>query len=62
MQHDVDDTELACFRERAMDRTEWGGYEQIIMWNKIYQINLTIYCYSMNMQTLVGDTFILDKE
>eukprot|EP00972_Heterocapsa_arctica_P109698 16150793-Heterocapsa_arctica.AAC.1 len=62
MQHDVDKTELASFNERAVDRTEWGGYEQIIMWNKIYQINTYIYCYSMNMQTIDGYEFIIDKE
>eukprot|EP00972_Heterocapsa_arctica_P000749 105837-Heterocapsa_arctica.AAC.1 len=45
-----------------MDRTEWGGYKHIIMWSEIYQINLYIYCYSMNMPTIDGDEFILDKE
>eukprot|EP00972_Heterocapsa_arctica_P110035 16202048-Heterocapsa_arctica.AAC.1 len=28
-----------------MDRAEWGGYAHIIMWSKIYQINIEIYCY-----------------
>eukprot|EP00972_Heterocapsa_arctica_P024423 3603939-Heterocapsa_arctica.AAC.1 len=45
-----------------MDRTEWGAYEQIILWCKIYQIKIEIYCYRMNMQTIDGDEFILDKE
>eukprot|EP00972_Heterocapsa_arctica_P071811 10607032-Heterocapsa_arctica.AAC.1 len=45
-----------------MDRTEWGGYEQIITWSKIYQINIEIYCYSMNAQTIDGDEFTHDKE
>eukprot|EP00972_Heterocapsa_arctica_P051958 7642924-Heterocapsa_arctica.AAC.1 len=45
-----------------MDRTEWGGYEQIIMWDEIYQIKIEIYCCSMNMQTIDGDEFIFDKE
>eukprot|EP00972_Heterocapsa_arctica_P052320 7696467-Heterocapsa_arctica.AAC.1 len=40
MQHDVDKTELASVKERTMDRTELGGYEHIIMWSKICQINL----------------------
>eukprot|EP00972_Heterocapsa_arctica_P034136 5024876-Heterocapsa_arctica.AAC.1 len=44
-----------------MDRTERGGYEHIIMWSKIYQINIYIYCYSMNMQTIDGDAFIIDR-
>ena len=62
MQHDVDESELTSFKERTMDRTEWGAYEQIILWSKIYQIKIEIYCYSMNMQTIDGDEFILDKE
>eukprot|EP00972_Heterocapsa_arctica_P095157 14033803-Heterocapsa_arctica.AAC.1 len=45
-----------------MDRTEWGAYEQIILWSKFYQIKMYIYCDSMNMQTIDGDEFILDKE
>eukprot|EP00972_Heterocapsa_arctica_P008851 1298413-Heterocapsa_arctica.AAC.1 len=45
-----------------MDRTEWGAYEPIIRWSKIYQINIYIYCYIMSTQTIDGDEFILDKE
>eukprot|EP00972_Heterocapsa_arctica_P035648 5246181-Heterocapsa_arctica.AAC.1 len=45
-----------------MDRTEWGGYEQIIVWSKICKIKIEIYCYSMNMQTIDGDKFIIYKE
>eukprot|EP00972_Heterocapsa_arctica_P102811 15153934-Heterocapsa_arctica.AAC.1 len=45
-----------------MDRTEWGGYEQIIMWSTIYQIKLDIYCYIMNMQTTDRDEFNIGKE
>eukprot|EP00972_Heterocapsa_arctica_P078198 11532888-Heterocapsa_arctica.AAC.1 len=43
-----------------MDRTEWGGYEQIIMWSNIYHIKIEVYCYSMSMQTIDGDDFIID--
>eukprot|EP00972_Heterocapsa_arctica_P100431 14810506-Heterocapsa_arctica.AAC.1 len=32
MQHDVDETELESFKEKTMDRAEWGGHEHIIMW------------------------------
>eukprot|EP00972_Heterocapsa_arctica_P068493 10119590-Heterocapsa_arctica.AAC.1 len=45
-----------------MDITEWGAFEHIILWSKIYQIKLEFYSYSMNMQTIDGDEFILDKE
>eukprot|EP00972_Heterocapsa_arctica_P041437 6110439-Heterocapsa_arctica.AAC.1 len=45
MQHDADKTELASFEERTMDRAGWGGYEHIIMWSKLYQIKIDIYCY-----------------
>eukprot|EP00972_Heterocapsa_arctica_P115741 16449452-Heterocapsa_arctica.AAC.1 len=40
MQHDVDESELTNFKERTMDRTEWGGYTHIIIWSKTYQINI----------------------
>eukprot|EP00972_Heterocapsa_arctica_P012141 1781298-Heterocapsa_arctica.AAC.1 len=40
VQHDVDKTELTSFKQITMDRTEWGGYEQIIMCSKIYQIKI----------------------
>eukprot|EP00972_Heterocapsa_arctica_P032251 4753742-Heterocapsa_arctica.AAC.1 len=45
-----------------MNRTERGGYEQIIMWSNIYQTNIEVYCYNMNMQTIDGDEFIIDQE
>eukprot|EP00972_Heterocapsa_arctica_P015575 2292528-Heterocapsa_arctica.AAC.1 len=62
MHHDVDESELAGFKNRTLDNTEWGQFDQMIIWSKIYQINLEIYCYSMNMQTIAGDEFIFDKE
>eukprot|EP00972_Heterocapsa_arctica_P111990 16429253-Heterocapsa_arctica.AAC.1 len=42
MQHDVDESELTSFKERTINRAEWGGYEQIIMWSKIYHIKIEI--------------------
>eukprot|EP00972_Heterocapsa_arctica_P042966 6334153-Heterocapsa_arctica.AAC.1 len=35
---------------RTIDRSEWGSFEQIIIWRKNYQIKIEIYCYSMNTQ------------
>eukprot|EP00972_Heterocapsa_arctica_P028979 4264744-Heterocapsa_arctica.AAC.1 len=61
MEHDVDDSELAHFKERALNITERGGYEYIIMWSKIYHIKIESYCYSMDMQTIDGDEFLEDK-
>eukprot|EP00972_Heterocapsa_arctica_P008660 1269649-Heterocapsa_arctica.AAC.1 len=40
MQHDVDKSELNNFKHRTLDRSEWGAYEQIILWSKIYQIKI----------------------
>eukprot|EP00972_Heterocapsa_arctica_P018077 2670991-Heterocapsa_arctica.AAC.1 len=62
MQHDVDKSELENFKHRALSISEWGSYEHIILWCKIYQIKIEIYCHSMNMQTIDGDEFISDKE
>eukprot|EP00972_Heterocapsa_arctica_P009709 1429551-Heterocapsa_arctica.AAC.1 len=52
--------ELANCKERTTSISEWGGYEHIIMWSKIFQINIEIHCYRMNMQTLDGDEFTQD--
>eukprot|EP00972_Heterocapsa_arctica_P093866 13844713-Heterocapsa_arctica.AAC.1 len=62
MKHDVDERELANFKEKTTDREEWGGYEQIIMWSKIFHISIEVYCYTMNMRTIDGDKFIQHKE
>eukprot|EP00972_Heterocapsa_arctica_P105609 15559804-Heterocapsa_arctica.AAC.1 len=59
MQQDVDKSKLLNLTERTMDRTEWGAFEQIILWSKIYQIKIEVYFYNMNMQTIYGDEFIL---
>eukprot|EP00972_Heterocapsa_arctica_P025478 3751288-Heterocapsa_arctica.AAC.1 len=61
MQHDADKDELTSFKNRTRDRAEWGAYKQIILWSSIYQIKIGIHCCSMNMQTIDGDEFILDK-
>eukprot|EP00972_Heterocapsa_arctica_P015051 2216549-Heterocapsa_arctica.AAC.1 len=44
-----------------MDRNEWGQFEHIIMWSKIYRLKVKTYSYSMNMQTIYGDEFMNDK-
>eukprot|EP00972_Heterocapsa_arctica_P005351 792280-Heterocapsa_arctica.AAC.1 len=62
MEHDVDERELANFKEKTTKRSEWGGYEQIIMWSRVFHIKIEICCYSMNMQTIDGDKFTQDKE
>eukprot|EP00972_Heterocapsa_arctica_P063839 9419090-Heterocapsa_arctica.AAC.1 len=61
MQHDVDKSELGNFKHRALYTSEWGSFEHIILWS-IYQTNIEIYCYIMNMQTIDGAEFISDKE
>eukprot|EP00972_Heterocapsa_arctica_P050470 7421459-Heterocapsa_arctica.AAC.1 len=62
MEHAVDESELEKFKKQALDTTEWGGLEQIVMWSRIYCIKIEIYCYSMDMQTVDGDEFIHAKE
>eukprot|EP00972_Heterocapsa_arctica_P043546 6429632-Heterocapsa_arctica.AAC.1 len=51
MEHDVGESELDKFKKQALDNTEWGGFKHIVMWSRIYFINIEIYCYSMDMQT-----------
>eukprot|EP00972_Heterocapsa_arctica_P028286 4159565-Heterocapsa_arctica.AAC.1 len=41
---------------------EDSNSEQIVMWSRIYCINIEIYSYSMDMQTVDGDEFIQEKE
>eukprot|EP00972_Heterocapsa_arctica_P085371 12583166-Heterocapsa_arctica.AAC.1 len=62
MEHDVDERELANLKERTTNRSEWGRYEHIILWSKIFHIKIEIDCYSMNMKTIDGDEFTQDKE
>eukprot|EP00972_Heterocapsa_arctica_P022511 3310417-Heterocapsa_arctica.AAC.1 len=40
MQHDVDKSELINFKHRAMDISDWGAYEEIILWCEIYQFKI----------------------
>eukprot|EP00972_Heterocapsa_arctica_P089466 13189962-Heterocapsa_arctica.AAC.1 len=61
MEHDVDKSELEQLKKQTLDKTEWGGFEQIVMWNRMCRINIEIYCYSMDMQTVDGDEFIQYK-
>eukprot|EP00972_Heterocapsa_arctica_P033247 4893598-Heterocapsa_arctica.AAC.1 len=62
MRHDVDKSELEHFKHRTLDISEWGAFEQIIIWSKIYQIKTEVYCYSMSMQTIDGDELFVEKE
>eukprot|EP00972_Heterocapsa_arctica_P016591 2449095-Heterocapsa_arctica.AAC.1 len=56
MEHDADESELGKFKKQALDNTEWGGFEQIVMWSRIYHINIDIYSYSMDKQTVDGNS------
>eukprot|EP00972_Heterocapsa_arctica_P104397 15387521-Heterocapsa_arctica.AAC.1 len=62
MHHDVDQSELIDFKNKALDRNEWGQFEHVLIWSKIYQIKVEIYSYSMNMHTIDGDEFLTHKE
>eukprot|EP00972_Heterocapsa_arctica_P084525 12451597-Heterocapsa_arctica.AAC.1 len=55
MQYDESQRELIYFKSKTMDRTEWGQFEQIVIWSKMYQVNIEIHSYSMNTQTIDGD-------
>eukprot|EP00972_Heterocapsa_arctica_P094664 13957804-Heterocapsa_arctica.AAC.1 len=62
MEHDADESEIERFKKQTLDTNEWGGFQQIVMWSRIYCINIEIYSYSMDMQTVDGDEFIQAKE
>eukprot|EP00972_Heterocapsa_arctica_P041884 6177500-Heterocapsa_arctica.AAC.1 len=32
MEHDADESELEKFKKQALDKTEWGDFEHIVMW------------------------------
>eukprot|EP00972_Heterocapsa_arctica_P048694 7177024-Heterocapsa_arctica.AAC.1 len=32
MEHDADENEREQFKKQALDKTEWGGFEHIVMW------------------------------
>eukprot|EP00972_Heterocapsa_arctica_P063619 9389052-Heterocapsa_arctica.AAC.1 len=62
MHRDPDGSELNEFKERGLDKKEWGQFDHIVIWSKIYHIKVEIYSYSMNAQIVDGDEFMLDKE
>eukprot|EP00972_Heterocapsa_arctica_P073231 10815806-Heterocapsa_arctica.AAC.1 len=45
-----------------MDNKEWGGFEQIVMWSRIYYIKIEIYSFGIDMQTVDGDELMQDRE
>eukprot|EP00972_Heterocapsa_arctica_P040268 5933413-Heterocapsa_arctica.AAC.1 len=62
MNFDLDGSAYDKYREQAIDKKEWGGFEQIVMWSRIYCLKIEIYSYGIDMQTVNGDDFMLDKE
>eukprot|EP00972_Heterocapsa_arctica_P054473 8026768-Heterocapsa_arctica.AAC.1 len=43
-------------------RAEWGGFEHIIIFAKIYHIKIDIHSYGNDTQISDGDEVIQDKE
>eukprot|EP00972_Heterocapsa_arctica_P079750 11750704-Heterocapsa_arctica.AAC.1 len=62
MEHDADEREIERFKKQTLDNTEWGGFDQIVMWSRICCVKIEIYSYSMDMQTVDGDEFIQEQK
>jgi len=62
MHHDNDKKEIEDFKTKTMDKTEWGQYEHIIFWSRIYHLTVQIYSHNMPMQIIDGDEYMKDKE
>eukprot|EP00972_Heterocapsa_arctica_P107038 15768617-Heterocapsa_arctica.AAC.1 len=45
-----------------MDKKEWGHYEHILIWSKIYHTKIEIHSYNMATQLVDGDEFMVEKD
>eukprot|EP00972_Heterocapsa_arctica_P011964 1752877-Heterocapsa_arctica.AAC.1 len=61
MEHDADESEIDNFKKQTLDKTEWGGFKQIVMWSRIDCINIEIYSYSKDIQIADGDEILQQK-
>eukprot|EP00972_Heterocapsa_arctica_P048877 7200506-Heterocapsa_arctica.AAC.1 len=55
MEFDVDGSGLISFQIKAQDINESGGFEQPIMFGRIYHINIEIHSYGHDTQINDGD-------
>eukprot|EP00972_Heterocapsa_arctica_P090662 13378206-Heterocapsa_arctica.AAC.1 len=61
MEQHADESEIYNFKNHTLDKNKWGGFEQIVMWSRICCVNIEIYSYSMDMQTVDGDEFLQEQ-
>eukprot|EP00972_Heterocapsa_arctica_P045573 6726417-Heterocapsa_arctica.AAC.1 len=61
MEYDTDRSGLASFLEQTLDTKEWGGFEQIVIFSKMYCVNMEIHSFGTDMQKSDGDEFITNK-
>eukprot|EP00972_Heterocapsa_arctica_P090072 13289518-Heterocapsa_arctica.AAC.1 len=54
MDYDIDESELEKFKKQALDKTEWGGFEQIVMWTRIYCIKIEYTATVWTRRPFVG--------
>ena len=62
MDHDPNGQEIKDFKERTMDKKEWGQYDHIVIWSRIYHLKIEIHSYNMATQIVDGDEFMVEKE
>ena len=62
MKHDEASEDLEEFKNKTMDRTIWGQFEQIIIWSRIYQIRIEVYSHSMTTQIINGDEYNIKND
>eukprot|EP00972_Heterocapsa_arctica_P022959 3376869-Heterocapsa_arctica.AAC.1 len=61
MEYDTDGRSLTHLIEQALDTKEWGGFEQQMIFSKMYCINVEIHSFGTDMQKSDGDEFITEK-
>eukprot|EP00972_Heterocapsa_arctica_P050223 7387095-Heterocapsa_arctica.AAC.1 len=61
MEFYIDGSAYNKFRLQTIDKKQWGGVEQIVMWSRICCIKIEIYSLGIDMQTVDGDEFMQDK-
>eukprot|EP00972_Heterocapsa_arctica_P012978 1906784-Heterocapsa_arctica.AAC.1 len=45
MEYDIDGSGYDKFMEQTLDKQEWGGFEQIVIFSKIYGVQIEIHSF-----------------
>ncbi len=55
IEFDHDQRALEDFKNHTLDKDQWGGEEQILMWSKICRMKIEVYSYNFGILTYDAD-------